>query len=239
MTTRQRISACCAIVSGFAVAASIRAQTPEFMSAQAINEPVVTGAPYTGEGITTVKLTMFDGTHIERSVTATFSRDTAGRIRREQTVVGLEALDPGKDWRAIVTIVDPVAGVIYTLVPATHTAHRLAMASVRGQQPPAAAAPAPVPSQSKEESLGTRDIDGLTAIGHRTVVTIPVGQVGNDRPIEISDERWESPDLKVLLMSRHHDPRSGDVEYRLTRISRVEPPRTLFVVPSGYTIMDQ
>ena len=32
-----------------------------------VNEPVVKGLPYSGEGITTVKLTMFDGTKTERT----------------------------------------------------------------------------------------------------------------------------------------------------------------------------
>src|SRR5262249_22443100 len=65
-------------------------------------------------------------------------------------------------------------------------------------------------------SLGTQLIEGLTATGRRTVLTIPVGQIGNDRPIEITDERWESTELRVLVLSRHHDPRTGEVQYRLT-----------------------
>lgn len=68
--------------------------------------------------------------------------------------------------------------------------------------------------------------------------TIPAGQAGNDRPITISDERWESADLKLLIESHHHDPRTGDVEYRLTKISRKEPPADLFKVPEGYKIVD-
>ena len=43
-------------------------------------EPIVKGAPYSGEGITTVKLTMYDGTKIERTVTAKFFRDSQGRF---------------------------------------------------------------------------------------------------------------------------------------------------------------
>jgi hypothetical protein len=44
--------------------------------------------------------------------------------------------------------------------------------------------------------------------------------------------------LKVLLLSRHHDPRTGDVEYRLTNLVRGEPQRGLFTVPSEYRIVD-
>ena len=59
---------------------------------------------------------------------------------------------------------------------------------------------------------------------------IPTGQIGNDRPLEITDEQWESAELKLLVLSRHHDPRTGDVEYRLTNVSRAEPASHLFTV---------
>lgn len=233
MTSRQRRTLSWAFVGMLATAAtSTRAQTPEFLGGQAANEPVVTGAPYSGEGVVTVKARLVDGTRIDRSVTARLFRDSMGRVRREQTVIGLEVLDPSNDFRAVVTIVDPVAGVLYTLSPATRTAYRLPLATLRNQPAP------PMGPRPTEEALGTRDIEGVTAIGRRTVITIPAGQVGNDRPIQISDERWESPELKILLVSRHSDPRSGDVEYRLTKLSRAEPSRDLFTVPPGYTIMD-
>jgi len=57
-----------------------------------------------------------------------------------------------------------------------------------------------------------------------------------NRPIEIMDERWESADLGVVVMSRHQDPRTGDVEYRLTKITRLDPPATLFRIPPDYKI---
>jgi hypothetical protein len=195
-------------------------------------EPIVKGAPYSGEGITTVKLTMYDGTKMERTVTAKFFRDSQGRVRREQTVLGLEVLDPDKDVRAIVTIIDPVGDAIYTLIPGSKTVTRLSMSTIRN-------APSPPPSPSSQirrENLGSKDIDGITAVGQRMTTTIPMGQVGNDRPIEIVDERWESPVLKVLLRSLHHDPRTGDVEYVLTKISRAEPDASLFNVPFRYII---
>ena len=84
--------------------------------------------------------------------------------------------------------------------------------------------------------LGTRTIEGLTARGTRVVTTIPINQVGNDRAIEIIDEEWWSNELKVTLQTLHHDPRSGDVEYTLTKISRQEPDASLFTVPAGYQI---
>jgi hypothetical protein len=96
----------------------------------------------------------------------------------------------------------------------------------------------PGSTHRNQELLGTRKIEGLIAWGRKAVTTIPTGQIGNDRPIEITDEQWESAELKLLVLSRHHDPRTGDVEYRLTNVSRAEPASYLFTVPSDYTVVD-
>jgi hypothetical protein len=88
----------------------------------------------------------------------------------------------------------------------------------------------------KTESLGRRSVEGVPADGTRTVFSIPAGQIGNDRPIEIVSERWVSPELQTLVMSRHSDPRTGENVYRLANISRSEPPRSLFEVPVDFKI---
>jgi hypothetical protein len=86
------------------------------------------------------------------------------------------------------------------------------------------------------ESLGSRDFDGVRADGKRTTRTIPAGAIGNEKPIAIVSERWFSPELNVVVMSRVSDPRSGETVYRLTDIKRAEPPAELFRVPADYTI---
>jgi hypothetical protein len=110
---------------------------------------------------------------------------------------------------------------------------RVPFAAGRDQQTPAQAASI---GETRSVPLGTKTIEGFTVVGTRTVTTIPTGRVGNDRPIEIIDERWESAELKILVRSLHHDPRTGDVEYTLSKISRAEPAASLFVVPPGYVI---
>jgi hypothetical protein len=87
-----------------------------------------------------------------------------------------------------------------------------------------------------EALLGARQIEGVKTLGRKTTTIIPTGQIGNDRPIEITDERWESPELRMLIYSRNSDPRTGVVEYRLTNINRSEPPAELFMIPPDYTI---
>lgn len=87
------------------------------------------------------------------------------------------------------------------------------------------------------ESLGTQFMEGVTVEGTRTTVTIPAGDIGNERPITIVSERWFSQDLKLLVMSRQSDPRFGETTYRLTNLNRAEPPAHLFEIPADFTLI--
>jgi hypothetical protein len=93
-------------------------------------------------------------------------------------------------------------------------------------------------ANEKKEDLGKQMIEGVEAEGTRTTVTIPAGEIGNERAIEIVSERWYSPELQLVVMTRHSDPRSGETTYKLTNINRTEPAKSLFEVPSDYTIKE-
>lgn len=69
------------------------------------------------------------------------------------------------------------------------------------------------PSDVRKETLGTKSFDGVLAEGGRTVTTIPAGQIGNQQPIEIVAEHWYSMDLKLTVMTRHLDPRTGETTF--------------------------
>jgi hypothetical protein len=88
------------------------------------------------------------------------------------------------------------------------------------------------------ESLGKQNIEGVEAEGTRITMTIPAGEIGNERAIEIVSERWYSPELQTVIMTKHSDPRFGETVYRLTNISRGEPDKSLFQVPSDYVIKE-
>ena len=237
-----------AVVVGAAAPAA--AQVPQFLGNEASATPTVKGAPFSGEGVVTLKLTLYDGTKIERTVPAKYYRDSQGRVRREQTIMGLAPLTPTGDLQSVVTIVDPVGGYVYTILGKKREVQRvkLEMAELQSLLKEAGENLKRLSLQLenlmppgfawKTEVLGTRDIDGIAATGKKTTTTIPVGFMGNDRPIEVTDEQWEAVDLKVLLLSKHHDPRTGDVEYRLSKITRGEPVADLFVIPAGYRIVD-
>jgi hypothetical protein len=92
--------------------------------------------------------------------------------------------------------------------------------------------------EPKTESLGKQMFDGVEAEGTRETLTIAAGEIGNELPINIVSERWYSPELQIVVMSKHTDPRVGENTYRLTGINRSEPSRTLFELPSDYTIKE-
>lgn len=90
--------------------------------------------------------------------------------------------------------------------------------------------------QAKTESLGKQLIEGVQAEGTRTTVTLAAGEIGNELPIAIVNERWYSPELQTIVMSRQSDPRFGETVYRLTNIDLSEPDKSLFEIPGDYTV---
>jgi hypothetical protein len=93
--------------------------------------------------------------------------------------------------------------------------------------------------KSPGEPLGKQMIEGINAEGTRNVTTLDAGTIGNDRPIRITGESWYSDELKMTVMSKHSDPRTGDESFRLTNISRSEPAAYLFQAPTGYQINER
>jgi hypothetical protein len=90
----------------------------------------------------------------------------------------------------------------------------------------------------KTEPLGKQTIEGVLAEGTRTTVTIAAGEIGNERPIETVSERWYSPELQAVVMTRRSDPRTGETTYKLTRVNRTEPLKSLFEIPSDYSVTE-
>jgi hypothetical protein len=90
---------------------------------------------------------------------------------------------------------------------------------------------------TRTDDLGEQNYEGITARGTRTVTTIPAGAVGNERPIEITYEKWFSDELQLVVYSKQSDPRTGEQTYRLTNINRSEPDPSLFKVPNDFKVV--
>jgi hypothetical protein len=88
------------------------------------------------------------------------------------------------------------------------------------------------------EQLGQQVMEGLTAEGTRTTVTLEAGAIGNDRPIHVVSERWYSPELQTVVTTKHSDPRSGEETFRLSNVRKGEPGADLFMLPPGYQLQE-
>jgi hypothetical protein len=216
----------------------------------------VKNAPFSADVTIESSQTLADGNRIRRTVNARVYRDGEGRTRREQAV-NLNGLAPDANMQQMVFINDPVAGVSYSLNAKERTGTKFARlgtgpSSVRAPLDAAGRGPGFRPRENsasgvmgrryaanqnaKSESLGRQTIEGVSADGRRTTITIPAGQAGNDQPIVTVVENWYSPDLQTTVLSRHSDPRVGETVTRLTNIGRGEPAHTLFEAPADYKI---
>ncbi len=223
----------------------------------------VTGAPYSATTTSESVQALADGNRIVNRTTCNLFRDGQGRVRREDVaengaVVSVMIMDPVANASYTLDPADrtvrKVALLRQTMVVSSDRAVReIAVASageaIAGQVRAkmaittgfvngGAEVVSVTPASLRREALGTQDMEGVAVEGTRTVSTIPAGQIGNERPIDTVSEQWYSKDLKMTIMSRHSDPRSGETTYRVTNLRRGEPDPTLFQVPGDYTFKD-
>ena len=204
---------------------------------------VVTGAPYSAVRVREETQTLSDGTSINRKIQTNVFRDSQGRVRREVTMPAIGPLAASGQSKTFIVIHDPVAGTGYELHPDEKTAVQFAGHAGGRKNPDALQGKFDALVQQeiangtlKKEVLDTQTISGLSAQGTRYTRTIPAGEIGNDKPILITDEVWYSPDLQIVLKNTHTDPRFGTRTSTVTNIQRQEPAATLFTVPTGYTV---
>jgi hypothetical protein len=198
---------------------------------------VVTEAPYSAAEVRTSQQVLANGTVIQHQEQVQIYRDSQGRVRTETTRQG-----PNGQTRTLVTIADPVAGVVHELDVANKTSFdrpaRFANQTPTSNSSNARLARAARTSNTAEtrEAIGTQTINGVTASGSRVTRSIPAGSIGNSQAIQRVQETWMSEDLKVPVMTRVSDPRSGTEVAQLTNINRSEPDASLFLVPPDYTV---
>ncbi|HLZ49661.1 MAG TPA: hypothetical protein VKP61_02835 [Candidatus Acidoferrum sp.] len=209
---------------------------------------VVKGAPFSATATSETTQTLQDGSLIHRTSQVTMYRDSEGRSRREATFTGFGPLSTSGAPKTLVTISDPVAGLHTMLDAENKVAHQSAVHARSGKNGSTDSAPAfegrmqeriqkeQAAGLLKKESLGTQMINGVVAEGTRITHTIPAGQIGNDKALQVVSERWYSPDLQIVLKSTRSDPRFGTTTYTVTSLQRTEPAATLFTVPADYTV---
>lgn len=178
--------------------------------------------------------------------TALYCRDSAGRVRVEQTFAG------NARERRIFVVPDATARIAYALNPATRTVSTpvaLGLAEMMvgsgGHEQfvlPLAidrfigVIPTPLGRNSSSleewEPLEAREIEGVPATGVRFMTRLPRGVNHAGRA-----ERWVSPELNLVVYATSEDRTLGLFEYRLTGITRREPSPELFEVPADYDVV--
>ncbi len=88
---------------------------------------------------------------------------------------------------------------------------------------------------SKEEDLGSQEIEGVMARGVRETQIIPAESSETGKEITVTDEYWYSDELRINVMMKHNDPRKGMTRLTVTHITRGEPDPALLEIPEGYT----
>jgi hypothetical protein len=208
----------------------------------------VTGAPYSAVEVRESTQTLANGNVISHKSQTTIYRDSSGRTRTETTVQPRQGAGQTTAQAAhtIVTIHDPVAHLTLELNSATKIARETHMPPQRGRGANAAAVTTPRagrggaartnPNEVREE-LAMQTVNGVQATGTRITRTTPAGARGNAQALQSVHESWVSPDLKVAVMTKDTDARTGTHTTQLTNITRSEPDPALFQAPSDYKVI--
>jgi hypothetical protein len=207
-----------------------------------------TGIPYSAIVKSSFEQTLPDGSSIHGVTRARQARDSSGRTLNEMVSGCVRGEDGQPHARLQVNVNDPVnktrmfwqvddmapkiVRLSYTnppprppLTPQELAARRKAS---QIQQPPR--------SEFHQEDLGTKTINGLMAKGSRSVRTIPPGEEGNQQPLEIVDEVWDSRDMAMILLRIHDDPRRGKSTIEYEELNLQEPDPAMFAPPAGYKV---
>ena len=201
----------------------------------------VPGAPFSGTVEILSKEPLPDGSVYIRHTINHIARNSSGIIYNERRK--LEPPDFQGEPRILSShIYDPQTRLSTFLAPQTHIARQ----TVLPTPPPAPANTTPetaiAPSNAQNlstQDLGTETVAGLPLHGTRKRRTVPAALSGTGHEITITDDYWYSDDLKVYLVLKHNDPRTGEQIVGITKVDRREPDPSTFQIPSAYKIVDE
>jgi hypothetical protein len=180
-----------------------------------------------------------DGSIVTFRTIREIGRDSRGRIHNESRVF-VPVSDPNTPPVVRIHLYDPQTRISTMLNPPKRIFWTQTV-----NNPPATVPPAPhygsaiqqgLPQNdfTREEDLGVHDFEGLPAHGFRETQTIPAENRVTGEETVITDEYWYSDELRINLMIKHHDPRTGTVTLTVAQVARTEPDPSLFEIPDGY-----
>jgi hypothetical protein len=196
--------------------------------------PNLPNAPFTATVNTEWVRVLPDGSRITLVNHRLIARDSAGRIFQGRCML---VPRNGKQQSFVnqTEITDPILKQQYICIPSENTCQ------LEFRQPLQTAVQ-PLGGTNKInpviQSIGTRTIGGVEAIGTRETIVVPAGEIGNESPINTSREFWFSPKLGLNLISVRDDPRFGTQRFELSDIMIGEPDAKLLSPAEGSRIID-
>lgn len=193
--------------------------------------------PFTGTVNVARSFVQKDGEIVKLKTAREIGRDSRGRIFNEMRTLVPASSNESPEVVGI-HIYDPETRVTIMVNDRQHTFRKGTV-----NRPPEAVPPSFLSASSglntlppnqftKEEDLGSKVIEGLAVHGVRQSQTIPAENGG--KGVVVTDEYWYSEDLRINLVLKHDDPRTGGVTMTVTGIKRSEPNPSRFEIPAGY-----
>jgi hypothetical protein len=180
-----------------------------------------------------------DGSVFNVKTIRVMARDGIGRIHNESRVF-IPADSTETPEVEHIHLYDPRTRISTELDTRNHTFHTQTLNHPPSTVPPTVRYGSPsgtgMPQNdfSKEEDLGSQEIEGVMARGVRETQIIPAENSETGKQITITDEYWYSDELRINVLMKHSDPRKGTSTLAVTHITRGEPDPALLEIPEGY-----
>ena len=203
--------------------------------------------------ITPIPNTPFSGVvNVERSVIQPNSsvlhwktvreirRDSHGRIHNEARAL-MPASSHETPQLLRIHLYDPQTRVSTIIFPREKTFRTQTLSHPPAAFPPgrrysSTAGDGPQNDFAQQEDLGLREMEGVQVHGILETQTIPAESGANGKEITVKDEYWYSDDLRINLLIKHDDPRTGTITMTVSKITRSEPNAAEFEIPEGYKL---
>jgi hypothetical protein len=176
-----------------------------------------------------------DGTIVNMQIAREIARDSRGRIYKVARLPR-QTTENGASSIHMIELYDPQTKTYTLIYPRSrtfwkgdldHTPSLLAQEYFYGGPMHNGL---PVYHHSREQDLGMRTMQDISVHGILETETM-VDDKG--KTIDATAEYWYSDDLRMSLLAKCNIP-GGTVTVTVTQITRTEPDRTLFEIPSGY-----
>ena len=209
-------------------------------AAQDIFVTPIPNVPFSGVVEVERSNVLHDGSIASYHTVREIDRDNRGRIHNEMRAL-VPADDPQTPPVIRVHLYDPQTRVSTMIVP-----DKRIFWTDTVNNPPSTVPPSPrygsaiqqgLPQNdfTREEDLGVREFGGLASHGFRETQTIP-SEDGSGKRTVVVDEYWYSDELRINLMVKHSDPRTGTVTLTVAHVVRAEPDPSAFAIPEGYKL---